>query len=78
MEYFQISHDCRQGLGVQSRSPTCVHAYVRSVALGHSLKPPSLVVGSFELPQFAQLEHIPLDLNPGDSLSGLVERVYRH
>lgn len=24
------------------------------------------------------LEHIPLDLNPGDSLSGLVERVYRH
>ena len=24
------------------------------------------------------LEHIPLDLNRGDSLSGLVERVYRH
>jgi len=27
---------------------------------------------------FEDLEHIPLDLNRGDSLSGLVERVYRH
>ena len=25
-----------------------------------------------------ELEHIPLGLNRGDSLSGLVERVYRH
>jgi hypothetical protein len=26
----------------------------------------------------ADLEHMSLDLNRGDSLSGLVERVYRH